>query len=101
MTRAHKRTDFQYIIVRGQPAFSRVAYACVITQATAYDDERSIYHIELFFGRDGRSVRGEAMRYGSDICHGRFGVAGFRRTDMPHNFPSAGLPKPEQDVEVR
>lgn len=98
---SHKRTDFQYIIVRGQPAFSRVAYACVITQATAYDDERSIYHVEKFFGRDGRTVRGDAMRYGRAIVSGKRGVDGYRSTYLGTTFPAAGLPKPEQDVEVR
>ena len=100
MARVHNRTDLQYIIVRGIPHY-RVAYACVITQATAYDDERAIYHVEKFFGRDGRKVRAEAMRYGSDICKGKRGVVGYRSMYLGTAFPSAGLPKPEDQIEIR
>ena len=101
MARVHNRTDLQDIIVRGTPHFSRVSYACVITQATAYDDERAIYHVEKFFGRDGRKVRAEAMRYGSDICKGKRGVVGYRSMYLGTTFPSADLPKPEGQIEIR
>ncbi len=43
--RVHSRKDFAYHIFRGNPVFSRAAYACVITQSTAYPDEVKIREI--------------------------------------------------------
>jgi hypothetical protein len=96
----HKRTDLQYTIVKGKPSFSRVAYACVITQATACPDERSIYHIETFYGADGVKIRAEARRYGSAIVRGFRLPSGFREQYLPHNFSSEGLPKPPRLLSI-
>lgn len=99
--RVHSRTDFQYIIVRGTGHFCRAAYACVITQSTAYDDERAIYHVETFYGDNGTKVRAEAARYGRAIVSGKRGVAGYRNMYVSSIFPRAGLPKPENEIAVR
>lgn len=99
--RVHSRKDFEYIIVRGNPAFCRASYACVITQSTAYPDERAIYHIEYFYGDNGTRVRSEARRYGSAIVSGKRGVAGYRNVYLNSRFPKTGLPKPETEIEVR
>lgn len=97
----HSRKDFQYIIVKGNPAFCRAAYACVITQSTAYPDERAIYHIEYFFGQNGTAARSEARRYGSAIVSGKRGVSTYREQYLTSRFPRAGLPKPEAEIAVR
>lgn len=99
--RVHSRTDFEYMIIRGNPAFCRAAYACVITQSTAYPDERAIYHIEYFYGDNGVKTRSEARRYGAAIKSGKRGVIGYRTTYLNSRFPKTGLPKPEQEIEVR
>ena len=99
--RVHKRTDFQFVVLKGVPRFCRAAYACVITQETAYPDERALYHIELFYGDNGTKVRAEARRYGSAIVRGKRGVATYRNQYLPTGFPSAGLPKREDQIEVR
>lgn len=97
----HKRTDFQYCVVKGRGTFSKAAYACVITQSTAYPDQRSIYHIECFYGHDGVKARAEARRYGSEICNGFRGVVGYRNDYLPHNFPRDGIPCRERDIAIR
>jgi hypothetical protein len=99
--RVHSRDDLQYIVVKGRPIFSRAAYACVITQSTAYPDERAIYHVETFYGADGRKIRAEAMRYGRAIVSGKRGVCGYRSQYLPCQFPKAGIPKRESEIEVR
>jgi hypothetical protein len=99
--RVHKRTDFEFTVIKGVPRFSRAAYACVITQSTAYPDERAIYHIETFYGDNGVKVRAEARRYGSSIVKGKRGVAKYRDQYLPSCFPSVGLPKREDQIEVR
>jgi hypothetical protein len=101
MARVHSRKDFEAIIIKGSPRFARCAYACVITQSTAYPDERALYHVETFYGEDGRKVRSEAQRYGREITSGKRGVCGYRSQYIPSNFPRAGLPKPEDQIEVR
>lgn len=100
MARVHSRTDFQYHVIKGVPRFSRAAYAVVITQATAYTDIRAIYHVETFYGHDGRRVRSEAARYGSAIAKGKRGVAGYRNQSLPHGFGKCPWPA-EADVPVR
>jgi hypothetical protein len=98
--RVHERTDLQYVIVKGRAYFTRAAYLCVITQSTAYPDGRAIYHVESFFGNDAIKIRAEARRYGASICKGaRLPI--WRDQYIPHNFPRAGLPKPEKEVCVR
>ena len=100
--RVHNRRDLRCSIIRGRARFSRVAYACIITQATAFDDERAIYHIETFFGDDATKVRAQARRYGGMICRGERGVCGFREQTLSTIFPRpADLPKPENKVDVR
>lgn len=99
--RVHSRTDFQFTVVKGTPRFSRAAYACVITQSTAYPDERSIYHVETFFGDNGVKTRAEARRYGSAIVKGKRGVNAYREQHLSSIFPSKGLPKRESEIEVR
>lgn len=101
MDRIHKRTDFAYTIIKGRGRFSRVAYACVITQSTAYPDERAIYHIETFYGDNGVKTRAEACRYGRSIVSGYRVPGPYRDQYLPSNFPSAGLPKRESEVEIR
>ena len=101
MTKAHSRTDLQYRVIRGSPRFSRVAYACVITQETAYHDKRAIYHIETFYGENGVKERAAARAYGSAICRGKRRVAGFREQYLPSGFPGEGLPKMEKDIQIR
>ncbi len=98
--RVHSRTDFQAHIIKGRPRFSRAAYAVVITQATAYPDERCLYHVETFYGDDGRKVRAEAARYGSAIVKGKRGVAGYRDQSLPTGLGRCPWPK-ENEVAVR
>ena len=98
--RIHERKDLQYVIVKGRAYFTRAAYLCVITQSTAYPDERAIYHVESFFGNNGVKTRAEARRYGASIVKG-MRLPQFRDQYVPHNFPRAGLPKPEKEVCVR
>jgi hypothetical protein len=99
--RVHSRTDLQFTIIKGTPRFSRSAYACVITQSTAYPDERALYHVETFYGDNGVQLRAEARRYGSAIVKGKRGVSGYRNQHLATCFPSAGLPKRENEIEVR
>ena len=99
--REHFRKDLEYTIVKARRVhFSRVGYACVITQSTAYADERAIYHIETFYGDDGVKTRAKARRYGASICKGAL-VQGYRNQYLPVEFPQAGLPKPENAIEIR
>ena len=100
-SRVNSRKDLQYIIVKGRAHFSRCAYACVITQSTAYEDERALYHVETFYGNDGVKLRAEARRYGSAIVRGERGVVGYRDQYLPCGFSSAGLPKPEREIQIR
>jgi hypothetical protein len=99
--RVHSREDFEYIIIRGRGRFCRAAYACVITQSTAYADERAIYHVETFYGDNGTKVRSDARRYGAAIVKGKRGVTGYRNSYLPAGFPRDGLPKREEEIEVR
>ena len=99
--RTHNRKDFEYVIVKGRARFSRAAYACVITQSTAYADERSIYHIETFYGDNGVETRAKARRYGGAICRGERGIGCYRDQALPSIFSSAGLPKPENQIALR
>lgn len=99
--RVHNRTDLKYTIVRGRSYFTRAAYACVITQSTAYPDQRAIYHVRTFYGDNGTAVRAEARRYGSRVCRGLANVGGFRNQNVPSGFDTAGLPPRERDVVVR
>lgn len=98
--RVHTRKDFDYIVIRGRGAFSPAAYACIITQSTAFEGIRSIYHIETFYGENGTKVRAEASRYGSAIKRGLRGVRGFREQYLPSHFPAKGLPPREDQVEI-
>lgn len=99
--RAHQRKDLEYVIVKASRVyFSRVGYACVITQSTAYPDERAIYHIETFYGNNGVETRAKARRYGRSIVGGAM-VAGYRNQYLPVEYSSKGLPKPENAIEVR
>lgn len=99
--RVHKRTDLKYLIMKGRPRFSRCAYACVISQSTAYPDERSIYHIETFYGDDAIKTRAQARRYGSSVICGARLPGPFREQYLPSNFPRDGLPKREMEIEVK
>ena len=99
--RIHQRRDLAYIIIKGRAHFNRCAYACVITQSTAYPDERAIYHVETFFGDNGVKLRAAARRYGSEIVKGLRRPGPYREQYIPSNFPSAGLPKRENQIEVR
>lgn len=99
--RVHKRTDLEFLIIKGSPRFSRAGYACVITQSTAYPDERAIYHVATFYGDNGTKVRAEARRYGSAIVKGKRGVTGYRDQYLPVAFPRDGVPKRENEIEIR
>lgn len=99
--RIHSRTDLQFTVIRGHGYFCRRAYACVITQSTAYPDERAIFHIETFYGDDGVKLRAEARRYGSAVCKGRRIPGPYRSQHLPHGFPSQGLPKREDQIAIR
>lgn len=99
--RVHSRTDFEYMIIKGAPRFSRSAYACVITQSTAYPDERALYHVQTFYGDNGVKLRAEARRYGSAIVKGKRGVSGYRDQYLPTCFPRTGVPKREDEIEIR
>ena len=99
--RIHQRKDLAYIIVKASRThFARAGYACVITQSTAYPDERAIYHIETFYGNNGVKTRAAARRYGRSIVDGAM-VSGYREQYLPVAFSSRGLPKPENRIEVR
>ena len=95
-----KRRDFRYHILRGDPAFSWAAYACIITQSTAYPDERAIYHIECFFGHNATETRAKARRYGSAVCRGWI-ASGGRNQRLPHIFPAFTEAKPEREIATR
>jgi hypothetical protein len=99
--RIHNRTDLKYIVIKGRAAFYRCAYACVITQSTAYQDERALYHIETFYGQNAIKTRAAAMRYGSAIVRGRKLPGPYRDQYLPHNFPRDGLPKRENEITIR
>jgi hypothetical protein len=101
MTRVHSRTDFQFEVVKGYPRFCRAAYAVIITQSTAYPDERCLYHIETFYGDNGVKLRAEARRYGRAIVTGKRGVERYRDQYLPTIFPYKDLPKRENEVEIR
>lgn len=96
MEKVHKRTDIDFVIVKGEGRFCRAAYACVLTQATYRDDTRSIYHVEIFYGNDGRKVRAAAVRYGSAIKRGYRGVCGYRSTHLPSIFPPVPYPREDE-----
>ena len=99
--RVHQRKDLENTIIKANRVyFSRVGYACVITQSTAYPDERSIYHIETFYGDNETKVRAKARRYGREIVGGAL-VAGFRNQCLPVEYSRRGLPKPENAIEIR
>jgi hypothetical protein len=99
--RIHERRDLQFQIIKGWARFSRAAYACVITQSTAYDDQRAIYHIETFYGSDGRKLRAAAMKYGRDVVTGRKLPGPYRDQHLPSGFHSFGLPPREDQIEIR
>jgi hypothetical protein len=98
---AHKRKDFEYSILRGRGAFCPAAYAVIITQSTAYPDERCLYHIEFFYGQDGRTVRSEAMRYGRKVVTGKQTPGPYRNQHLTSGFHCPDLPKRENEVEIR
>ena len=100
--RVHNRKDFEFFIIKGRAYFSRAAYACVITQNTAYPDQRAIHHIETFYGDSGVKARAEARRYGRAIVTGKRGVGGFREQYLSHNFPPpADMPLAEKHIVIR
>ena len=98
--RVHERKDLAYVIVKGRAYFTRCAYLCVISQSTAYPDERALYHTEAFFGNDAIKTRAEARRYGASTVKG-LRLPQYRDQYVPTNFSRAGLPKPEKEVCVR
>ena len=67
--KVHQRKDLEFEVHRLRSLFARAKYVCVISQLADHD-KRVLYHVETFYGSDGRRVRAEAFHYGKDICAG-------------------------------
>ena len=100
MKRVHDRTDLTYEVRPCRAYFTRRAYACIISQSTAYADQRALYDVVRFCGNDGRKVRAEAMRFGALTCRG-LRLSRWREQRYPGGMDLTGLPLPERDIQLR
>lgn len=89
------KRDLHGIIRRGRDDFSPAAYMVAVYRHTAKGNPY-IYHVETFYGRDGRTVRGEARQYVKRLETD--GFRGFRTCHIPAGFSSEGLPPLERKV---